>query len=76
MHYAQDAVLVFGCETHGLPDQMLHSRDYPVVRIPTVAEARCLNLSNAVAIALFEALRQHGFDSLSRHREPKQTDGV
>ena len=50
--------LVFGSETRGIDDS-LRSR-YPdhVVRIPQAAEERCLNLSTAVGIALYEALRQ------------------
>jgi tRNA (cytidine/uridine-2'-O-)-methyltransferase len=51
-------ILVFGSETHGIDDS-LRSR-YPdrIVRIPQAAEERCLNLSTAVGIALYEALRQ------------------
>ena len=64
--YETDAVLIFGSETRGLPalfhDQYLES----LMRIPMLnaADARSLNLSNAVAIVLFEALRQQGFPSL------------
>ena len=52
-------VLVFGCETKGLPDSLLS--DHPVeqqLRIPTRDEVRSLNLSNAVAVSVYEALRQ------------------
>jgi tRNA (cytidine/uridine-2'-O-)-methyltransferase len=54
-------VLVFGSESTGLPDSLLDS--HPIdsqIRIPTRAEVRSLNLSNAVAVASYEALRQWG----------------
>ena len=54
--------LVFGCETSGLPAEL---RDgFPVsqrVRLPMRAQQRSLNLSNAVAVAVFEAWRQNGY---------------
>ena len=63
--YGPDDVLVFGCETKGLPESLL-SRVYDrCIRIPMRAEARSLNLSTSVAIVLYEALRQQGFGSLS-----------
>ena len=54
-------VLVFGSESSGLPDSLLdaHPTDSQL-RIPTRAEVRSLNLSNAVAVASYEALRQWG----------------
>lgn len=64
VEYGADDFLVFGCETRGLPESLL-SRVYDrCVRIPMVPGARSLNLSNSVAIVLYEALRQQGFDSL------------
>ena len=57
--------LVFGCETKGLPESLL-SRVYDrCIRIPMRSEARSLNLSNSVAIVLYEALRQQGFPGLA-----------
>ncbi len=57
--------LVFGSETRGLPPALLESNLYPTLRIPIDRErVRSLNLSTAVGIALFEALRQEGFESL------------
>ena len=50
--------LVFGNETQGLPDSVLEARPDRVLRIPQVAGERCLNLSSAVALGLYEALRQ------------------
>lgn len=54
--------LVFGRETAGLPKQLLETNRDQWLRIPMFnAEARSLNLSNCVALVLFEALRQQGF---------------
>jgi|SRR6185503_8759956 len=66
-HYAQarftpEDYLVFGRETAGLPRQLLEEHRDHWLRIPMFnAEARSLNLSNCVALVLFEALRQQGF---------------
>lgn len=62
--YGENDFLVFGCETRGLPESLL-SRVYDrCVRIPMVEGARSLNLSNSVAIVVYEALRQHDFAHL------------
>ena len=64
VEYGRDDFLVFGCETRGLPESLL-SRVYErCVRIPMVPGARSLNLSNSVAIVLYEALRQQQFEGL------------
>jgi len=66
-HYAQaayqpDDYLVFGRETAGLPRPLLEAQPERWLRIPMFeAQARSLNLSNCVALALYEALRQQGF---------------
>lgn len=62
--YGPDDFLVFGCETKGLPESLLKRVYDRCVRIPMVAGARSLNLSNSVAIVLYEALRQQGFANL------------
>jgi tRNA (cytidine/uridine-2'-O-)-methyltransferase len=60
--YAPDDYLVFGRETAGLPKGILQENRDRWVRIPMFhAQARSLNLSNCVALVLFEALRQQGF---------------
>lgn len=59
--YEEDAVLVFGRETRGLPRALLESHPERCVRIPMLPQQRCLNLANAVCTGLYEALRQHGF---------------
>ena len=51
-------VLVFGCETQGLPDSMIEANLDRCLRIPIREQVRSLNLSNAVAVILFEAMRQ------------------
>lgn len=56
--YQQGDVLVFGGESRGLPAEMLEPNRDRAVRIPIRAQARSLNLSNCVAIAVFEARRQ------------------
>ena len=56
--YSDADWLVFGNETQGLPEAMLESRPDRVLRIPQVAGERCLNLSSAVALGLYEAIRQ------------------
>lgn len=57
--YEPGAVLVFGSESQGLPDEMLN-RPERCLRIPMRPEVRCLNLSNAAALACYEAIRQWG----------------
>jgi len=60
--FAPDDFLVFGRETAGLPKQLLEQHRERWLRIPMFnAESRSLNLSNCVALVLFEALRQQGF---------------
>ena len=60
--YRSDDVFVFGCETSGLPvDVMAEFPDGQRLRLPMRPEQRSLNLSNAVAVAVFEAWRQLGF---------------
>jgi tRNA (cytidine/uridine-2'-O-)-methyltransferase len=61
VHYSDNDYLVFGPETRGLPPQMLEQNASRFYRIPMSGSGvRSLNLSNAVAIVLYEALRQLG----------------
>lgn len=62
--YRDGDFLVFGCETRGLPENLLERAYDRCIRIPMRAEARSLNLSNSVAIVAYEALRQLGFPGL------------
>jgi tRNA (cytidine/uridine-2'-O-)-methyltransferase len=62
VRYADGDVLVFGAETSGLPAETLESfNDENRLRLPMRPDNRSLNLSNAVAVAVFEAWRQLGF---------------
>ena len=65
--------LFFGKETKGLPEDFLEDHRDACVKIPMREEARSLNLSNAVAITVFEALRQLNFPGLSDHGKMKNT---
>lgn len=56
--------LVFGKETKGLPEELLAQHKDNCLRIPMIEETRSLNLSNSVAIAVYEALRQNRFGNL------------
>ena len=64
--YNKDDWLVFGKETAGIPENILQKNIDLCVRIPMVCDARSLNLSNAVAIVAYEALRQIGFFGLQQ----------
>ena len=62
LRYAENDVLVFGSETAGLPASVLDSfQEENLLRLPMQPGSRSLNLSNAVAVAAFEAWRQLGF---------------
>lgn len=69
--FSEDCYLLFGKETKGLPEDFLEAHRDQCVRIPMRSEARSLNLSNAVAITVFEALRQTGFENLLDHGKMK-----
>ncbi len=56
--------ILFGRETKGLDEDLLYKNKEQCIRIPMIDEARSLNLSNAVAIVLYEALRQNVFSDL------------
>ncbi len=62
--YHDGCYLMFGKETKGLPEDFLAAHRESCVRIPMRTEARSLNLSNSVAVAVFEALRQLDFPHL------------
>lgn len=66
VEYPDNAYLVFGKETAGLPEELLHANPERCVRLPMIdnSDARSLNLSNSVAIGTYEVLRQWGFPQL------------
>lgn len=66
VEYEDESFIVFGKETKGLPESLIMDNLETAIRIPMVdiERARSLNLSNSVAIVLFEALRQIGYPNL------------
>ena len=67
--FAPDDYLVFGKESAGIPEEILVEHEEQCLRIPMVADNRSLNLSNSVAVVLYEALRQQGFAGLETRGE-------
>lgn len=68
IEYPDGAYLVFGKESVGLPEQLVSENADRCVRIPMLPTLRCHNLSNSVAIAVYEVLRQGGFEGMSMKR--------
>ncbi len=66
VEYKDGDYLVFGKETAGLPEELLYKNKDSCVRLPMIGDARSLNLSNSVAVGVYEALRQTGFKSLQK----------
>ena len=66
--YPKRVFLLFGKETRGLPEELLVANPTRCVRIPMRDTLRSLNLSNSVAIAVYEVLRQRNFEALRRVR--------
>ncbi len=64
VQYRDGDYILFGREDAGLPEELLYEHEERCIRIPMIEEARSLNLSNAVAVVAYEALRQQGFDNL------------
>ena len=64
VNYPEDAYIMFGPESRGIPEEILLENKETCVRIPMMPEERSLNLSNSVAIMVYEALRQQGFPGL------------
>lgn len=64
VHYEPDCYIMFGKESGGIPEEILVQHPNEAIRIPMVGETRSLNLSNSVAIVLYEALRQNNFDHM------------
>ena len=62
--YGQNAFIIFGKESAGLPAEIREQYPDTCIRVPMLDEMRSLNLSNAVAIVLYEALRQNNFYEL------------
>ena len=67
--YEPDCFIMFGKESAGIPEEILKENPDTCVRIPMLGETRSLNLSNSVAIVLYEALRQNNFDHMKLQGE-------
>lgn len=63
--YPDNCYLFFGREDAGLPEELLFAHPEESVRVPMVGDSRCLNLSNTVALAAYEVLRQWGFPGMN-----------
>lgn len=64
--YSPDDYIMFGKESAGIPEEILVEHEKNCIRIPMLPAIRSLNLSNAVSIVLYEALRQNGFMQMQK----------
>ena len=64
--FGEDDYIMFGKESAGIPEEILVDNEESCIRIPMLPEIRSLNLSNSVAIVLYEALRQNEFKSMEK----------
>lgn len=62
--YEPDCYIMFGKESAGIPEEILVENKENCIRIPMIGDIRSLNLSNSVAVVLYEALRQNHFDHM------------
>ncbi len=69
VEYAPDDFIMFGKESAGIPEEILVDYEETCIRIPMLEQIRSLNLSNSVAIVLYEALRQNGFSNMQLEGE-------
>ena len=69
VNYEQDCYIMFGKESAGIPEEILKANPDTCVRIPMMGEIRSLNLSNSVAVVLYEALRQNDFSNMKLEGE-------
>ena len=69
VQYEEDAYIMFGPESRGIPEEILVEHPDECVRIPMMGETRSLNLSNSVAVILYEALRQNDFSQMKLEGE-------
>lgn len=67
--FEPDCYIMFGKESAGIPEEILIEHPEECIRIPMIGETRSLNLSNSVAIVLYEALRQNQFDHMKLEGE-------
>ncbi len=69
VNYEDDCYIMFGPESRGIPEEILVEHPDECVRIPMMGETRSLNLSNSVAVILYEALRQNNFSQMKLEGE-------
>ena len=69
VEYSPDDFIMFGKESAGIPEELLVDYEETCIRIPMLEQVRSLNLSNSVAIVLYEALRQNGFSHMQLEGE-------
>lgn len=67
--FGENDYIMFGKESAGIPEEILVNNEECCIRIPMLEEIRSLNLSNSVAIVLYEALRQNHFSNMQRQGE-------
>lgn len=69
VRYEPDCYIMFGKESAGIPEELLVKNKENCIRIPMMGNIRSLNLGNSVAVVLYEALRQNGFQGLEQTGE-------
>lgn len=69
VNYGPDDFIMFGKESAGIPEEILVDHADTCIRIPMLSKIRSLNLSNSVAIVLYEALRQQNFSGMQLEGE-------
>lgn len=69
VEYGPDDYLMFGKESAGIPEELLVGYEESCIRIPMLPQIRSLNVSNAVSVVLYEALRQNDFRGMSTRGE-------
>lgn len=69
VRFEDDCYIMFGKESAGIPEEILMKHKENCIRIPMINDIRSLNLSNSVAIVLYEALRQNNFDHMQLQGE-------
>ena len=74
VHYEEDCYIMFGKESAGIPESILQKYPETSIRIPMIGDTRSLNLSNSVAVVLYEALRQNNFEGMRLEGKPRTFD--
>ena len=74
VEYEDGCYIMFGKESAGIPEEILKEHPQEAIRIPMIGETRSLNLGNAAAIVLYEALRQNGFAQMKLQGELTKYD--